>query len=117
MYAAFFNNPDLLEWLIEQGADINFQDRIGYTALHFCGQEGHEEIAELLLENGANSNIRDEHGNSPLWTALFNAKDDFDIVRNLVKFGADPYEKNIHGKSPNDIAQTIYQSDLNDLLD
>ncbi|MFC2720545.1 MAG: ankyrin repeat domain-containing protein, partial [Bacteroidota bacterium] len=51
--AAFYNNIDLLEWLINQEADINAKDYIGYTALHFACQEGHIDSVKLLLLNNA----------------------------------------------------------------
>ena len=47
--AAFYNNIDLLEWLINQGADIDAKDYIGYTALHFACQEGHIDSVKFII--------------------------------------------------------------------
>src|SRR5215510_8736681 len=48
--AAAYNNFDLLVWLADHGANLNHQDRIGYSALHFAGQNKLIEIARFLLE-------------------------------------------------------------------
>lgn len=112
IHAAAYNNIDLLKWLLEQGANLDHQDRIGYSALHFAGQNMLVEIARLLLENGANPNIQDNHGNSPLWTAVFNSKDEKGVMNLLLKHGADPDLKNKHDRSPRDLYQTIYNTDL-----
>ena len=72
--AAFYNNIDLLEWLINQEADINAKDYIGYTALHFACQEGHIDSVKLLLLNNADVNIVDEHGNTPAWVTIMHWK-------------------------------------------
>jgi uncharacterized protein len=39
IWATFYNNISLLSWLIDNGANVNHQDRNGYSALHFAGQE------------------------------------------------------------------------------
>ena len=52
-----------------------------------------------------------------MWTALFNAKGNFDVVRILVLNGADPILVNAYGRSPDDLAITIYKKNLNELLE
>ena len=107
---------DIVKMAIDKGADINFQDQSGYTALHFCALNKNVELTDMLIDNGANVDVRDEHGNSPIWTAIFNAKGDFKIVNKLFKAGADIDSKNIHGKSPRDFGKTVYQEKFEDLL-
>ena len=86
--ATLHKNADLLGWLIAQGANVNHQDRNGDSALHFAGQEKSEEAAKLLLKAGADLNVVDAYGNTPLWRAVFNAKDDLRIVKLYVWSGA-----------------------------
>ena len=86
--ATLHKNEDLLSWLIEQGANVNHQDRNGDSALHFAGQEKNEAAAKLLLKAGADLNVVDIHGNAPLWRAVFNARDDLRIVNLYVQGGA-----------------------------
>ena len=117
IWASFFGQADLVKWLLDNRANVNFQDGIGFTGLHYCGQEQYLEIATILLKNGADPNITDKHGNTALWTSLFNAKGNFEVVRVLVLNGADPILVNVHGRSTNDLAITIYKKNLNELLE
>jgi len=39
--------------LIDQGTDVNAQDKKGMTALLYAAREGHTEVAELLISEGA----------------------------------------------------------------
>ncbi|MGB8225930.1 MAG: ankyrin repeat domain-containing protein, partial [Sedimentisphaerales bacterium] len=48
IWATFYDNLDLLKWLIENGADVNHQDKVGYSALHLAGQEKNLDSARLL---------------------------------------------------------------------
>jgi hypothetical protein len=42
---------DVVQFLIESGADIDFQDIIGRTPLYFAIVGGGIEVVELLLDN------------------------------------------------------------------
>ena len=114
--AASMGNIKVLQFVIDCGANIDFQDKIGYSALHFAAQNRLIEITDLLIEKGANVNVRDIHGNSPIWTAIFNAKDDFTIVKKLYKAGADIETKNKHDKSPKDFGETVYKDKFMQLI-
>ena len=111
--AVIENKLDFVLWLIEEGADINHQDRTGYTPLHFCAQEKLENLAVLLLEKGANANVIDIYRNTPLWTAVFNAKGNLGIVKQLLKYKADPDIVNKAGRTPRLMFQTFYNVDIN----
>ena len=52
--------------LIDAGADINIEDKDGWTALIWASQCGHTETAKALIDAGADINIEDRQG----WTAL-----------------------------------------------
>ena len=54
---------------LNAGADVNFQDRNGRTALMFAAQGGRAQIVEWLLSNKANPALKDKRG----CTALFHA--------------------------------------------
>jgi ankyrin repeat protein len=88
---------------IFRGANVDFQDDNGWTALHFASQEGHIEIVRLLLEKGANPNLHDIHGNGPLWTAIMNSSGKLGIIELLLDAGADSAHKNKYDRSPIDI--------------
>ena len=38
IWATLYDNISLLSWLIDNGANVNHQDRNGCSALHFAGQ-------------------------------------------------------------------------------
>ncbi|MBN2329925.1 MAG: acyltransferase family protein [Candidatus Omnitrophica bacterium] len=66
--AAFFGRAEMLELLIQHGANINGLNRDGSTALHTAAFMGHTECAERLIQNGANIHIRNVYGQTPIET-------------------------------------------------
>ena len=116
IHAAFMGNLELLRWLRERGADIDAQDRNGWSALHFAIQENRFDIVQWLVEHGAAIEPQDSYGNTPLWRATFEAHGDYRIVDFLVANGADPGVKNGSGRSPLDMAETFGDRGLCDVL-
>lgn len=115
IWAAVHKNHALLSWLVNNQANVNQQDKSGYSALHFAAQERNEEAAEKLFDAGANPNLLDIHGNNPLWTAVFNAKGDLRMVKLYIQKGADLNNINKHQMSPKQLAETIAGLDLDKL--
>jgi len=65
--AAANNNVVELELLLNQGIDINFQDKTwGITALHAAVQNRHVEAVRFLLEHGASKDIVNNKGLTPV---------------------------------------------------
>ena len=60
---------DILEYLLDGGADINLKDKYEYTPLHTAVCDNREECCELLLNRGADIEIRSHWGSTPLKTA------------------------------------------------
>lgn len=78
---------DIAKFLIDEGIDVNKQDKMGNTALHYCAESNQYEIAESILENKGSLNISDRHGNEPLWTAiLLTTKEEVIELRSLNSF-------------------------------
>lgn len=103
--AAFYNNLDLADWLLNNGANIDSQDINGYSALHFACQEGHYDMVKLLIDKGANINIIDENGNTPAWVAIMHWRGgkNLPILKKLYNHKADLSIKNKAGNSANKI--------------
>ena len=60
----------LIKLLLEKGANINDQDKYGYTVLIWaCIMNNNIEAIKLLIEKGADINIQDKNGYTPLMYA------------------------------------------------
>jgi ankyrin repeat protein len=104
--AADKGNREMIELLIENGADVNAANEVGMTPLHFARNR---EIAALLLDAHADPNARNKDGNTPLhWEACGG---DLDVVELLVGSGADVHEKNSYRNTPLHCAVISSESD------
>jgi ankyrin repeat protein len=102
--AAHFGRPDIVRYLLAQGADVNFAAaETGFTALTAAVAGGHPEIVRMLIEAGADVNHRyEEQEFSPLLSAA--ADGDPEIVRMLIDAGADVTARTKDGRTPVSIA-------------
>jgi ankyrin repeat protein len=85
--SAFFNQPEIAKYLIENGAPVDAGDRRGSTALAWAASKGHKAIAELLLSNGANANAKDQGGFNALYYAASGGQ--LDLAKLLLCQGTD----------------------------
>ena len=69
-----------------------------------------------LVKNRAKVNVTDCYGNNPLWYAVFNANNDYRLVKLLVKYGADALSKNNAMRSPLDFAKQIEDTEMINIL-
>ncbi len=106
-------NYDTLELLIEAGADINAKGSNGetlltvyrdYTNEYYDGFEDYDsfgrKIAEFCIEHGANVNVADCDGMTPLMLFDRSVNCHSDIIKELIKAGADVNAKSKAGKTP-----------------
>ena len=107
IWAAFYNNTTLLNWLIDNGANINHQDSNGYSALHFIGKEQHYETAKILINKNANLELKDCNGNTALIDAIFNSKGNYKIVNLFIEYGANPDNVNNYQMTPRFLAESM----------
>ena len=49
--AALWGREDVVQFLIDQGADIKATDKYGRTPLHWAEMRNHGKVAELLKQN------------------------------------------------------------------
>ena len=64
------DQTQMVEFLIQQSADVNAKNRDGGTALHTAAFLGQYEVAELLVQKGADVNAKDEDGNTPISSTM-----------------------------------------------
>uniref|UniRef100_A0A8C7FV96 Poly [ADP-ribose] polymerase n=1 Tax=Oncorhynchus kisutch TaxID=8019 RepID=A0A8C7FV96_ONCKI len=101
-FAAGFGRKDVVEHLLETGANVHARDDGGLIPLHNACSFGHAEVVSLLLCQGADPNARDSWNYTPLHEAAIKGKLDVCIV--LLQHGADPNIRNTDGKSALDLA-------------
>jgi uncharacterized protein len=58
MYASTMCKSDIVEYLIDNGADINLKGYYGMTALMRAADQNCIEVVEMLIDNGADVNVR-----------------------------------------------------------
>ena len=66
MAAANNGHFGVVEFLLEDGADLAKVTTYGWTALHFAAQQGHAEILSLLMAYGASLTARMTDGRLPI---------------------------------------------------
>ena len=64
-------NITKVQELIDQGVDLNVQDKYGYTALIGAVSHSKYDISKLLLNAGADKDITDRWGCNALYWANF----------------------------------------------
>ncbi|XP_017536995.1 BAR_ACAPs and ArfGap_ACAP domain-containing protein [Pygocentrus nattereri] len=64
------------EFLLQNGANVNYRDQHGQAALHAAATRGHTGQVCLLLKRGANQYAADEKGKDPLSIAIETAHAD-----------------------------------------
>ncbi len=105
-YATVYFNDDMVEWLLEQGANPNSTK--GPLPLHIAVGSNHPtrmRIAAMLLEHGADPNQLDlstAAGNTALHAAVY-WRSDWAILL-LASSGADLSKRNALNKTPLDLA-------------
>lgn len=86
--AAGAGNTKTVQKLIAQGANVNFNEGVGWTPLMIAAAEDHADTVKVLLENGANPNAQNQYGKTALHYATNYALEP--IVELLIEHGADP---------------------------
>jgi ankyrin repeat protein len=66
MWACYDEKLEIVELLLENGADVNIVSNTGDTALTIAIREEHVAIVEMLLEYGADTRVKNDRGENPL---------------------------------------------------
>lgn len=76
MRACYYNYIDIVNYLIENRANIEDKNNRHETPLYIASYRGHYDIAKLLINYGANVNCEDIDGDTPLTVACYEYKTD-----------------------------------------
>jgi ankyrin repeat protein len=59
-------NMDIIQVLLEHGADVDVQDLGGQTALHYAAGYGYQDVVRTLLGSGADVMVEEDNGRTAL---------------------------------------------------
>lgn len=105
--AAAMKENDVARLLLEHGADVNFQDSVGYSSLHFASRDHNLELMMLLIDYDTDIELRDDWGNTSLSNAVYyRTPQRLEAIRLLLDHGADPDLKNNYGVSPRSLSES-----------
>jgi len=113
--AVTIGNVEIVRYLIDAGADINYTSSDGVSVLHKAALNGSVSTVKLLLERGAYVNERQVTGTTALMLAVTNGHNK--IVEILLDAGADPNIKYESGRTALDYARNNRNSYAISLLE
>jgi ankyrin repeat protein len=104
----------VIESLLRHGAEINFQDKYGVTALNYASIYGFTGFADILIYYGAEIDKKSNDGTTPLMSAVWAGYDD--IADLLIHNGANLESRDSEGNTPFLIAAQNGDTLMLDLL-
>ena len=97
-----YADEEVLEMLLEAGADVNQTTENGISSLMRASLWANEMAVEWLLKHGAEVNQRTDSGDSAL--SMASLYHHAEVVRLLIAYGADPNLANREGFTPLELA-------------
>jgi ankyrin repeat protein len=115
MAAASAGNLEVVRFLIDEGADVNYQtDAYFYSALQRASTMGHNEVVRILLAAGAEVDAVDDWQHNSLMRAAENGHEE--TVQILLEHNANPTLIDDRGKTAAQLAQDAGHEEIAAML-
>lgn len=88
IYAIYYDNNDIADYLIKIGANVNCKDNLNRTPLMFAAMNGDMTTLQMLIENNADLNALDNTGRTALTYATIYSE--YHAAEYLAKVGYIP---------------------------
>ncbi len=96
--AASYNYREIVQILVEAGADVHCKGTMYEQPIHYAAQEGDTGMVQTLVKAGADPNCKDEDGNQPIHLAA--QEGHMEMIEMLVEAGANVDCKDDKGWQP-----------------
>lgn len=90
--------PEVVEILLNNGAEMDAKGYLGKTPLSWAALAGSTNVVNILLARHADANSRDDEGKTPLHSSAIWGH--VDVAELLITNGADINAKDIQGQTP-----------------
>jgi ankyrin len=102
--ASYFGKLDIVQLLLDHGANVDALDKFGKTPLHYISKSKNKskavgiDVAQLLLKHGGNVNAETKNQRTPLHVASYFGK--LEIAQVLIEHGANVNASEFFGETP-----------------
>ena len=98
------SQTDKMLRFIHYGINLDEPLPSGDSPLHVCAKLGHINASQMLLLYDANIHLRNGLGYTAIQLAA-RYSNEYDLLKVLIQFGAEPFERNIYGKNALDYSR------------
>ncbi|KAN0134304.1 Ankyrin repeat-containing domain protein [Lactarius tabidus] len=123
--ASLHDHFNVMQLLIQRGADITLRDNLNSTPLHLAALRGGTDSVKLLIEHGADVNAQNKENSTPLHLALHMDNSDAVMglwvarartVEILIQHGADVHARDENNSTPLHLASSCGRAKAMQLL-
>lgn len=108
--AVISESEKVVRYLVQRGAQLSVPDSNGYTPLMYAAQGQDSKIIDILIQGGADPNSSSQKKRYPLHVAAENTKANLEILRTLLRGGAETLVEDKDGKVPLQTAIRAWRS-------
>jgi ankyrin repeat protein len=114
--AVTFGYADIVQTLIAAGAPAKMTESTGINLLHWAAIANRPEVIAALTMAGVPVNAQDDFGFTPLMYAATIDFGDTELIKTLLRAGADPAIRNSEGRNAKDQARYYRHTQIEDAL-